>query len=125
MLGLYAERETFLAVLWGVCVLVALTVAGVMCVHRPGPPRDVVRLGADVPRTEWLYLLVCNECAHRARYPVHPTQEVEQRGLFLQCPDCGEFTAAAYRRGGMVMPPGGWMADDDDESGAVATEVTP
>jgi hypothetical protein len=56
----------------------------------------------------WRYALVCESCGHKARPVEHPSRSLAQQNGMYQCPQCGEFKAACYRRGSQTVPPGGW-----------------
>jgi hypothetical protein len=68
----------------------------------PQPPKFVEATD------NWRYVLVCESCGHHARTVDHPDRGLPQHNGMYQCPQCGQFKAACYRRGSQTVPPGGW-----------------
>lgn len=101
-----SEPELWLAALAGLAILAGLLAAGVASTW----PRPRLQPFEAATGDDWGYLVLCGNCAYRARTTEHPSRALATAGGLLRCPNCGQPAARWFRRGGSVVPPGGWFA---------------
>lgn len=109
-----ADARLRLMTAGGAVLAVVLVGAGLFWACRPaaGP-------GAAAPEQQWRYLLVCEGCGYRTRMVEHPAHVLAKENGLLQCPKCGAYRAAWYRRGSLSLPPGGWSTSQPAANPAI------
>ena len=101
---LRARRRLWIAALPLAVLCTALVGAGAYWGWRSvAAPRRV-----EQTEDAWRYLVVCQNCRYRERTVEHPGRKLRKQNGLLECPKCGQFKAAWYRRGSQALPPGGW-----------------